>query len=76
MFGNGLSESIREAIPDIAIYLMYFCHDLGIDMEGVVERKLAANRKKYPGHKALESTKKYNEYRAFQKKDQVKRKTT
>jgi NTP pyrophosphatase (non-canonical NTP hydrolase) len=68
MLRNGPPESIRDEIADIAIYLMYFCHDLGVNMEDAVERKLAANEEKYPAHMVRGSAKKYNEYREFKKK--------
>ncbi len=56
------SERISEEIADIAIYLTYLCHDLNIDMEEIVAKKLEKNRKKYPSHKVRGSAKKYNEY--------------
>lgn len=68
MLRNGPSESIGEEIADIAIYLMYLCNDLGIDIEDAVKRKLAVNREKYPAHMVRGSAKKYDEYRDFRKK--------
>jgi len=55
-------ERISEEIADIAIYLTYLCHDLGVDIEDAVSKKLAKNREKYPADKVRGSAKKYNEY--------------
>jgi NTP pyrophosphatase (non-canonical NTP hydrolase) len=55
-------ERISEEIADIAIYLTYLCHDLNIDMEKIVAKKLERNRKKYPADKVRGSARKYNEY--------------
>jgi len=59
--GKGKDE-ISEEIADIAAYLTYLCHDLGIDLEEVMAKKLEKNRKKYPAEKVRGSAKKYSEY--------------
>ncbi len=62
MLRSDASEQIHEEIADIAIYLTYLCHDLGIDLEDTVAKKLKKNKKKYPSDKVRGSAKKYNEY--------------
>ena len=54
--------AIEEEIADIAIYLTYLNHDLGIDIEEVMAKKLEKNRKKYPADKVRGSARKYNAY--------------
>jgi NTP pyrophosphatase (non-canonical NTP hydrolase) len=54
--------AIEEEIADIAIYLTYLSHDLGIDLETIMAMKLEKNKKKYPADKVRGSAKKYNEY--------------
>ena len=63
MKGESYKNKVREEIADIAIYLTYFCNDLGIDVEDAVSKKLKKNRKKYPSDKVRGSAKKYNEYK-------------
>ena len=53
---------IEEEIADIAIYLTYLSHDLGIDLEKAMADKLDKNRKKYPADKVRGSAKKYDKY--------------
>jgi NTP pyrophosphatase (non-canonical NTP hydrolase) len=55
-------ERISEEIADIVIYLTYFCHDVGIDINKIVIEKLKKNEEKYPAHRVRGSAKKYNEY--------------
>jgi NTP pyrophosphatase (non-canonical NTP hydrolase) len=62
MVKGGSPERIREEIADIALYLSYLCHDLGVNLEEAVEKKLRKNTEKYPVHKVRGSAKKYNEY--------------
>ncbi len=62
MLRSAASEQIHEEIADIAIYLTYLCHDIGIDLEDAVAKKLEKNKKKYPSDKVRGSAKKYNEY--------------
>jgi NTP pyrophosphatase (non-canonical NTP hydrolase) len=54
--------AIEEEIADIAIYLTYLSHDLGIDLEKIMVMKLEKNKKKYHAAKVRGSAKKYNEY--------------
>ncbi len=39
---------IREEVSDVLIYLLFLCHDLGIDLSEAVLDKLEKNRQKYP----------------------------
>ncbi len=59
--GTGI-DGIKEEVADIAIYLTYLSHDLGIDLEEIMAKKLDKNRKKYPVDKVRGSAKKYDEY--------------
>lgn len=52
---------IEEEIADVAVYLIYLCEDLGIDLAAAVRRKLRLNAAKYPVAKARGSAKKYTE---------------
>lgn len=45
-------EAITEEIADIAILLTYLAHDLNVDIEDAVRRKLLKNAVKYPVEKA------------------------
>ncbi len=54
--------AVVEEIADIAIYLTYLSHDLGIDLEQAMSAKLKKNKKKYPADKVKGSAKKYNQY--------------
>jgi len=55
------SEAIRDEIADIFMYLAYISHDLGIDLNDAVNRKIDKNSKKYPVEKSRGSNKKYTE---------------
>jgi dCTP diphosphatase len=54
-------EAIEEEVADLAILLTYFAHDLNIDLNKVVRRKLALNAERYPVALAKGSAKKYTE---------------
>ena len=54
-------DKIEEEVADIAIYLFELADNLGIDLIGAMERKLARNDEKYPVEKAKGSNAKYNE---------------
>ncbi len=63
MLKGETAEGVAEEIADIAIYLTYLCHDLNVDIEETVARKLEKNREKYPAHMVRGSAKKYDEYK-------------
>lgn len=52
---------ITEEIADIAILLTYLAHDLAIDIDAAVTKKIQVNAKKYPVEKARGSNKKYSD---------------
>jgi NTP pyrophosphatase (non-canonical NTP hydrolase) len=54
-------EEIAQEVADLAILLTYFAHDLGLNFETIVQRKLKINEQKYPIEKAKGSAKKYSE---------------
>ncbi len=41
-------EAIADEIADVMIYLTLLAHELGIDLDKAVERKLEKNGRKYP----------------------------
>ena len=55
-------ERIEEELADVAIYLLLMAHDLDIDLEQVIERKLEQNAAKYPVDVVKGRSDKYNEY--------------
>jgi NTP pyrophosphatase (non-canonical NTP hydrolase) len=59
--GKDLGQ-ISDEIADIAIYITYFCDDLGLSLEDIVMRKIEKNEEKYPAETVKGSAKKYNEY--------------
>jgi NTP pyrophosphatase (non-canonical NTP hydrolase) len=54
-------DEVSAEMADIAIYLSYLAHDLGVDLEQAVQRKLIANEAKYPIEKAKGSALKYDQ---------------
>ncbi|HUX91835.1 MAG TPA: nucleotide pyrophosphohydrolase [Gallionellaceae bacterium] len=55
-------EQVQEELADIQIYLIRIADKLNIDLLGAVNKKIAANAKKYPADKVRGSSKKYTEY--------------
>ena len=55
-------EEICNEIADIAIYLTYMAHDLGLDMDDCVRKKLALNETKYPIDKPRGRSEKYDRF--------------
>ncbi|MBV6404801.1 MAG: nucleotide pyrophosphohydrolase [Flavobacteriales bacterium] len=45
-------DDLAEEMADIAILLTYLAHDMGVDLENAVKRKLVKNAAKYPVGKA------------------------
>ena len=58
---NDNRTAISDEIADIAILLTYLSHDLSIDIEVAVKKKLKDNANKYPKKKARGSNKKYSD---------------
>lgn len=54
-------EAIGDELADIAILLTYLLHDMGFEVESIVQRKLEINANKYPVTLAKGSAKKYDE---------------
>lgn len=53
-------REISDEIADIAIYLTYMAHDLGLNIDDCVQAKLAANEEKYPVERAKGRSDKYD----------------
>ena len=53
-------EHIGEELADVQNYLLLLSHDLGIDLEKAVLKKMKKNALKYPIHKAKGKHTKYN----------------
>ncbi|SRR5579885_873863 len=54
-------DKIEEEVADLCILLTYLVHDLNINVENIVRRKLAANSAKYPIDRFKGSFHKYDE---------------
>lgn len=59
--GAQKTQAIGAELADIAMYLSYLAHDLGIDLESAVRDKITVNAERYPVDKAKGSSKKYSE---------------
>ena len=55
-------EDLEDELADVAAYLSYLCHDLGIDLSQALARKIEKNAVKYPIAKVKGRSDKYNEY--------------
>jgi len=53
---------LEDELADVAVYLSYLCHDLGVDINKVVQAKMVKNAQKYPVDKVKGRADKYNEY--------------
>lgn len=62
MLNSDKREQLEDEIADVAVYLSYLCHDLGIDLNQVVKAKMVKNAAKYPKDKVKGRADKYNEY--------------
>ena len=54
---------ICNEIADIAIYLNYLAHDLEVDLDDCVQKKLLLNEEKYPVEKSKGHATKYDRLR-------------
>ena len=52
---------IAEELADVVIYALEFANATGLDLAGAIEKKMAANAKKYPVDKARGRASKYTE---------------
>ena len=55
-------EALEDELADVAVYLTYLCHDLGIDINKAIAAKVEKNSAKYPIDKVKGRADKYNEY--------------
>ncbi len=53
-------EQVCHEMADIAIYLAYMAHDLGVNLDEAIRAKLAHNARKYPAEKSRGSVRKYD----------------
>jgi dCTP diphosphatase len=53
-------SGIENEVADVAILLLYLCHDLNISIENMVRKKLEINREKYPVGSSKGTSTKYN----------------
>jgi len=54
-------EAIEGEVADVAILLSYLVHDLGLDLDAAVRRKLVINEQRYPVAESKGSSRKYSE---------------
>ena len=62
MLSSDKREALEDEIADVAVYLSYLCHDLNINLEQAIHRKMLKNANKYPVDKEKGRADKYNEY--------------
>jgi NTP pyrophosphatase (non-canonical NTP hydrolase) len=54
-------SAIEQEVADISILLSYLCHDLNIDIDVAVRKKMEINGLKYPVEKCRGSSRKYDQ---------------
>ncbi len=52
---------IEQELADVTILLSYVAHDLGVDLDAAVRRKLVLNAARYPVDKARGNSRKHSE---------------
>jgi NTP pyrophosphatase (non-canonical NTP hydrolase) len=52
---------VREELADVLIFALMLLEKYGLDLEKIVQEKLAANAEKYPADKARNSAAKYTD---------------
>lgn len=52
---------LQQEIADVAVYLLYLCDELGIDLIDAIKEKIQINNDKYPVAKSKGKSTKYNE---------------
>lgn len=62
MLASEKREQLEDEVADVAVYLSYLCHDLEIDLDAAVSRKMQKNAVKYPRERVRGSADKYTEY--------------
>lgn len=54
-------EHVKEELADVIVYCQDMLDVLSLDVDEIVNNKMAKNEKKYPVDKSYNSSKKYNE---------------
>jgi dCTP diphosphatase len=62
MHARVAKAEIADEVADVAVYLIEFADNLGIDLEKAILEKLEKNAAKYPVERAKGSAKKYTEF--------------
>lgn len=62
MLSSDKRQQLEDELADVAVYLTYLSHDLQIDLDAVIARKLKKNAAKYPAEKVRGRADKYDEY--------------
>jgi NTP pyrophosphatase (non-canonical NTP hydrolase) len=52
---------VQEELADVLIFVLMLLEKYGLDLEEIVQKKLAANDEKYPADKARNSAAKYSD---------------
>ncbi len=56
-------EHVREELADVIVYCQNMLDELGLDVDEIVNAKMARNEAKYPVELAIGSAAKYTEYK-------------
>lgn len=54
-------DKVEEELADVLIYAFLLLHNYELDINEIINNKLAKNNKKYPVEKSTGTAKKYNE---------------
>lgn len=55
-------QALEDELADVAAYLAYLCHDLGVDINQILAAKIEKNAAKYPVERVKGRADKYTEY--------------
>lgn len=55
-------QALEDELADVAAYLAYLCHDLGVDINQILAAKIEKNAAKYPVDRVKGRADKYTEY--------------
>tara|TARA_R110002049_G_scaffold301732_1_gene494070 strand:- start:2775 stop:3125 length:351 start_codon:yes stop_codon:yes gene_type:complete len=55
-------QALEDELADVAAYLAYLCHDLGVDINQALATKIDKNAVKYPVNQVKGRADKYTEY--------------
>ncbi len=55
-------QALEDELADVAAYLAYLCHDLGVDINQALATKIEKNAEKYPVEQVKGRSDKYTEY--------------